>query len=285
MTNFDRNNLTPNWLPPLSNDKKLLEARISFFKNNDNQTLRHITLEYEDFINAFEKSIKENNSIKVSGLELFRQKDVIIGCLQFIDQLIMTHGLHNLQLFEGGYEYYKKLDPKIKFVTLDTIQPGKPLVIEYPFPLNLGEHPDYKKIIEKCNNLGVDVYLDCAWLPASFDLELDLDQPCIKGMGMSLSKCYGLHWSRIGVRWLKHAVDDATHFQNKRRMVSYPNLMIGQYYLDRFPMDYLVKKYRGKYEHICEELNFKKANTVLGAYSLDDNIKYGFKDLLLKDYA
>jgi len=268
-------------IPPLSNDKKLLELRINFFKNNN--ALKYITLSYEDFISSFEQSIKQNESLDICGLELFAQKDVIVGCQHYIDQLIMTHRLSKIQLFENGYNYYKKIKKNIKYVTLNTLRPGSPLLLEFPFPRYLGEHPYYKQIIEKCNELNIDVYLDCAWLPVSFGLKLDLTQPCIKGLAMSLSKCYGLHWSRIGVRWLKHKVKDSIFLQNESRMISYPNLMIGKYYLDGLPMDYLIKKYKKKYYDICKDLNLETSNIIIGARSKDNQKLYGLRNLLLNN--
>lgn len=279
---FNKNDLIENWLPPLSNDKELLEIRLKFFKNFENKSIKLINLEYQDFITAFEKSIKNNKSVSITGLEFFNQKDVVIGCNHFIDELIMTYGLDNLQLFEGGYNYYKRLNPNIKYVTLDTLSTKKPLILEYPFPRYLDEHPSYNDIIKKCNDFKIDVFLDCAWLPVSFDLHLDLMQPCIKGMAMSLSKCFGLHWSRIGIRWLKEKKEDGIFLQNKNRMISFPNLMIGKYYLDRMPMDFLIKKYHSKYHQICKNLSLNPGKVILGAHSVDHKIQYGFKDLLLK---
>ena len=281
---FNIKDLSHDWIPPLSNDKKLLEIRLDFFKNFNNETLKYITANYQDFIATFEKSIKENKSMNISGLDLFNQKDVIIGCQHFIDELIMTHGIDNIQLFDKGYNYYKKINPNIKYVTLDTLQSKKPLILEYPFPKYLGEHPLYKDIIKKCNELDIDVYLDCAWLPASYGLTLDLDQPCIKGMAMSLSKCFGLHWSRIGVRWLKNETKDSIFHQNENRMISLPNLMIGKYYLDRLPMDYLITKYQTKYYKICEKLSLNPGNIILASYSIDNKKLYGLKNLLLKNH-
>ena len=148
-------------VPSLSNDKKLLELRINFFKNFDNKTIKYIVSSYEQFISAFEKSLLENKSIEIFGLDSFKQKDVIVGCNHFIDDLIMTHGLENIQHF-GGYNYYKRLESKSTGIALQDLQHGKPLILEYPFPKYGGPHPDYDEIIEKCNELEIDVYLDCA---------------------------------------------------------------------------------------------------------------------------
>ena len=282
MTNFfNKNDLVRDWIPPMSNDKELLKLRVDFFKNYDNKTLKYINLEYHEFITSVEKAIKENDSLILNGLEFFPYKDIIIGCHHFVDELITKYGLNNIQLFHGGYDYYKKLDPNIQFTTLDTLQPKKPLILEYPFPKYLDEHPEYKDIIKKCNNIDIDVYLDCAWLPVSFDLNLNLNEPCIKGMAMSLSKCYGLHWNRVGVRWLKNKTIDSISLQNENRMISFSNIMIGKYYLDRLPLNFLIKKYQKMYYQICEQLSLKSGKVILGAHSFDYKHKYGLKDLFL----
>lgn len=280
---LDTNNLGIGWYPPYSNDKDLLQARVNFFQNFENRTIKYITSEYIDFIDHFEKSLHKNQNISISGLESFKQKDVITGCQHFIDQLIMTHGLDNLQVFKGGYNYYKRLNKNFHFVDVDTLEAGKPLVLEYPFPGTGTEHPDFQKIVEKSNRLGIDIYLDCAWLPLSWGLNLDVNEPCIKGIAMSLSKCFGLHWSRIGVRWMKENTEDTISIENEFRMVSFPNIMVGKYYLDCFPMDFLIGKYKDKYFDKCKELDLMPTKNIINAYSKKKQSMVGIANAILKN--
>ena len=65
--------------------------------------------------------------------------------------------------------------------------------------------------------------------------------------------------------------EDTISIENKFRMTSFPNLMIGKYYLDRFPMDFLVEKYKDKYFKICKKLDLVPTNNIVSAYAL---IKY-----------
>lgn len=264
-------------LPTISGDELLLQTKKDFFEGNANN---HNT-SYNTFIDKFENSLYQNKSINVRGLAEFRYKDVIVGCQHFIDNLIMIYGLNNLQLLEHGYGYYKKLNPYIKYATLETLDSTKPLVIEYPFPGYLGEHIHFKQIIEKCNKENIDVHLDCAWLTASFDLDYVFDYPCVKSIGMSLSKCFGLGWNRIGVRWRKYPVVDSITLQNENDMVSKTNVAIGSYYLDRLPMDYLVSKYRNKYFDVCKKLYLRPSNIIHAAFSIDRSKLFGLRDLLL----
>lgn len=280
---LDADRLGIGWYPPYSGDRDLLRARVDFFKNIENKTMKYITSNYSDFIESFEKSLYQNKNISIHGLELFKQKDVITGCQHFIDQMIMTHGLDNLQVFKGGYNYYQRLNANFRFVNLDTMEAGRPLILEYPFPKFGAEHPDFQKIIKKSNNLGIDIYLDCAWLPVSWDLKLDLGQPCIKGIAISLSKCFGLHWSRIGVRWMKEHTEDTISIENNFRMVSFPNVMIGKYYLDTFPMDFLIEKYKDKYLNVCKDLDLVPTNNIINAYSKKKQSMVGIANAIIKN--
>jgi hypothetical protein len=277
----DEEGFAQGWLPPYSNDKEFLKSRIDFFQNNNKNAIKYLTHTYSDFIESFERSLSSHSFIKINGLEKFRQKDVITGCQHFIDQLIMTHGIDKLQVFDGGYNYYRRLNPKIKYVTIDTMQSRRPMILEHPFPRNGDKHPQYEEIISKANELGTDVYLDCAWLPIAWDINLDLNEPCIKGLCMSLSKPFGLHWSRIGVRWMKEDCYDTIAIENEFRMVSYPNVMIGMYHLDRFPMDHLVKKYRSAYLELCRQHDLTPAKTIMSAYSKKNKKMVGVANLLL----
>jgi len=279
---LDEDGLGIGWLPPYSNDRQLLRARVDFFKNTKNRTMKYIKCEYTDFIKAFENSLKQNKNISIKGFENFKNKDVITGCQDFLNQLIMTYGLDNIQVLKGGYGYYKRLNPNFHFSTLDTLEAGKPLILEHPFSGNGAEHPDFRKIIEKSNKLNIEVYLDCAWLPTSWDMTLDLNQPCIKGIAMSLSKCFGLHWSRIGVRWMKEITEDTIRIENKFKMLSFPSLMVGQYYLDNFPMNYVVEKYKDKYFQTCKELNLTPTNNIISAYSKEKKTTVGIANALMK---
>ena len=277
---FDEKGLAIDWFPPYSNDKELVKARVDFFKN---KALKYIACDYTDFINSLQQSLLAHRYVKIKGLDLFAHRDVITGCQHFIDQIIMTHGLKNIQVFKGGYNYYKKLDPTLTHVTLETMVPNKPLILECPFPSTGDKHPRYDEIISKAEQIGVDVYLDCAWLPSSWDQDLDLSANCIKGLAVSLSKCFGLHWSRIGVRWMRHEVRDTINIENQYRMVSYPNIMIGKYYLDNFPLDFLITKYRNNYFELCETHNLKATKTIISAYDKERNTTVGMANILLNN--
>ena len=66
-------------------------------------------------------------------------------------------------------------------------------------------------------------------------------------------------------------------------MVSYPNVMIGKYYLDKFPMDFLVSKYKQSYHELCTKHNLTPYKNIMTAYSKKKVTTVGVANLLLNN--
>ena len=269
---YNKNNLLHPELPPLHlQEFNELRAGLSVpvqTKIDRNKFTQKIV---KHFINT------EVNHL--SGFDAFDCHDIILGCQQYIDNLISKNGLKGLQIFEHDYHYYKSLDPNIKYTTVETLEPGKPLLIALPFPGHLGPHRDMDIILQKCNEKNIDVHLDCAWLTSAFDITFNFDQPCVKSFAMSFSKAYGLHWNKIGVRWCRSVDErDALTIQNKKETISTLNLFVADRYMEKYPIDYICKKFKKEYFVICKQLKLRPSNIIHACFSIDRKLLYGLKN-------
>lgn len=218
---------------------------------------------------------------KLEGLGVFRNHDIVTGCQQYVDNLISKNGIKGLQIFEHDYHYYKKIDPAIQYVNVRTLSPEKPLLIALPFPGYLGKHRYLDAILDKCNAENIHVHLDCAWMPCAFGIDFDFDQPCIKSFAMSFSKAYALSWSKIGIRWTREKdPTDSISVLNSMNAVPRLHMYVAQQYMDRFPIDYCVKKYKEKYYEICKSLKLRPTNIIHACFSIDRKNLYGLKILM-----
>jgi hypothetical protein len=66
-------------------------------------------------------------------------------------------------------------------------------------------------------------------------------------------------------------------------MVSFPNVMIGKYYLDTFPMDFLIEKYKDKYLNVCKDLDLVPTNNIINAYSKKKQSMVGIANAIIKN--
>jgi len=274
---YNKDLLITDTLPPL--DTTLLNSiRKDYFEQSQKDCK---DIEYKDFIIKAESTFKSNLQNKLVGFEAFPYKDVIIGCQHYIDNLISKGGLDNLQIFEHDYHYYKKLNPNIKYVTVDTLQSGKPLLIALPFPGHLGTHRQMDNILKVCNEKNIDVHLDCAWIVSAFDIEFNFNQPCIKSFAMSFSKAYALNWNKVGIRWSR-SIDktDSITIANNVNMIPKSLLAIAEYYMDHLPIDYLCGIHKKEYFIICRELRLRSANIIHACFSIDWKNLYGLKNFL-----
>jgi len=237
-------------------------------------------IDYRDFKKEIENHFRNTTVNQLKGFDAFRQHDIILGCQNYIDNIISKNGIDGVQIFEHDYLYYQKISPHIKYTTLESLIAKKPLLMAMPFPGHLGTHRQMEQIIQVCNDKEIDLHLDCSWLTSAFDIKFDFDQPCIKSFAMSFSKAYALHWNKIGLRWSRSKdVTDTLSILNDSNAISKSNLYVARKYMENFSIDHLVKKYKIKYFNICRELKLRPSNVIHACFSIDRKKLYGVKKL------
>jgi len=273
---WNKDLLTAFHLPNLNCDNfDTLKESISYNKIKDYTK--------NNFISMYEDRIKQYKFISIKGLENFKYKDLIIGCHHFIDNLLIEHNIKNLQIFEHDYNYYKRVHPDITYTSVDSLKKGKPLLIAMPFPGHLNIHNQFKDILKKCEDFGIDVHIDASWIPSSFNVNYNISNSCIKSIAMSLSKSYCMGWNRIGIRWSKeYRGNDSISIMNKFDMIPKISYQIGCLYLETYPLDHIVQLYKKEYEILCKNLKLRPSNIIHAAFSLDRSTLYGVKNLLEK---
>ena len=101
----------------------------------------------EIFIETFVNWLKMHQYSKFMGLDYFPCRQVMQGCTQFIDDLYQRCG--DVQTFEKDYKYHWRLNNKIEYVTIDTLDSTKELLIAMPFPYYRDIHPGMYDILDK----------------------------------------------------------------------------------------------------------------------------------------
>jgi hypothetical protein len=205
-----------------------------------------------------------------------------MGCHHFIDNLILTHGLDNIQILQHDYRYYSRLNPNIVYSVPGKLTPRVPLLIAAPFPGYLDLHPQWQDIIDECNNKSIDVHVDGAWLGAATDIVIDLGEPCVKSFAQSLSKGLGLGWNRVGLRWSKNlSQTDSISIMNRFNMIPQMLIRVGLSAMKQIPVDYLWDTYNDEYYKICTALKLRPSKIIHAAKSLDRTKLYGLKNFFI----
>jgi len=229
---------------------------------------------YDSFKTEVENWILSSNLNKLTGLESYTRKDIIIGCTQFIDNLYMDGPV---QVLHNDYRYHQRLSLAF-FKDVGSLIPGIPLIIAMPFPSIGAPHRDMEEILYEAENKNVPVHIDGAWITCCRDITFDFRHPSIASIGISLSKGLGLGWNRIGLRWIKEPKQDSISIMNDFHMNNRALAMIGLHFVRNLPPDYLWNTHGQNYYKICNDFNLTPTNSIYLA--LRNNQPIGISPLL-----
>ena len=233
----------------------------------------YLDINMQDIKNVMATSILKMPNNKLLGYKDFNHIEFCIGVTQFIDNLIMKHGLDNIQILEHDYSYYKRLNQNLKFAQIGKLVPNKILLMSMPFAGHCDVHYQMQEILAECTEKNIDVHLDCAWLTCADDITFDFNHHCIKSFASSLSKCYTLGWNRIGIRWSRKIDEtDSITIYNKFNMYNKSLCMIGYHLLKKFPINYYWGKYRDCYKQGCRKTYTFPTKIIWLAKDLNGNL-------------
>jgi hypothetical protein len=235
----------------------------------------------EKYITLAQQYFTGSTLNQLTGFDQFPCHDIILGCSQFIDSLLIRYGILGLQILEGDYGYYQRLDPNIKYATPGALVPGKPLLISMPFVGSIDTHPMMQEILDECSQKEIPVHVDSAWVTSTKDIVFDYSHPAIESFAMSQSKGMDLGWNRIGLRWSRVPTPtDSVSIYNQFQMIPVVNLAIGCRYLEQIQPDHLWKLYGTLYNTVCRELYLRPTKSIHVAQSMDRKQNFSLKNIL-----
>lgn len=207
----------------------------------------------QQFKDTFVKWLADHKYSTFSGLDAFPRRDILNGCTQFIDDLYQRCGT-SLQTFENDYKYHWRLNPDIEYVTVDTLDPNKELLIALPFPFYGDVHPDMDVILDRCLEQSIPVHIDGAWISCIRDINFNFDHPAIHTVGISLSKG-GMGGNRIGLRFARNTPNGAVTIMNDFNMNSQAPVSMGIKFMEDLGPEYFWQKYDIAYTQVLTDFN------------------------------
>ena len=232
-------------LPPI-NDSRMRMLRTAWYEQPQQ------SVGFKDFSDKSLEWFKSTRVNDLQGWESFPCADVTMGCTHYIESLIQKHGWQGFQILKNEYAYYTLMGKH--GVDPDQLLPDTPLLITMPHWQFFGIRPEWPEILEICEQRNIDIHIDMAWIITARDIDLDLSHPCIKSIGMSLSK-YSLQWSRIGLRLSRQkTMDSITIFNDYYKDTNTVISSIGSYWIDNLERDYLWNTYGSRHLDLCQQL-------------------------------
>ncbi len=232
-------------------DEKIKNLKKRFFSDPQKIVSRN------EFIEQADKWFMSTRLNQLHSVDQFAQKDIIIGCTQFIETLALKNKW-NIQVLPRDYAYYAVMGKQ--HTEIGNLKPGVPLIVSIP-NYYYGHRPEWEAILEECKVKNIDVHIDCAWMTVAKGINLDFGHPNIKSFGMSLSKYIG-SWNRIGLRYSKQKSMDSITMFNTQHKYNDALVSCGSFMMDNIQRDYGWSTYGEKYKNICKDNNLQETNFI-----------------------
>jgi hypothetical protein len=234
------------------------------------------------FIKRYYEWVQQSKLNTLHGLDKFNQVDFVHGTSQAFDFWYQKHHDKRLRCLKGDYAYHK-VSWKNYFNWIyfeeDKLRKGDALVISVPFSDLGAKHPDTEIILDKCDELGIPVFIDSAYYCIVRDLDFNLDRPCIDTIAFSMSKAfYGAERLRIGIRCRKTNEDDGCVLYNQFHCIAKIAAGVGYEMCENFTVDHNQNKFREKQIQICKELNIQPSDSVTFGITDKNHPEFGDYD-------
>lgn len=238
----------------------------SYFFNSIDETTIH--LEPDTFLELYPQWISSSKLNKFTGLESFPYRFVSLGVTQGLDwwqYYCMSQGLR-LRMFRGEYPYTRDtlLEgdwTQDRYIDDSPLMPGDAVLISTPFSGNGRLHSQWDWLMTECNEKNIPVFVDCAWFGTCFDIEVNLDQPCIKMVGFSTGKGLSCGNWRSGIIFSRMS-EGSLPMQTEWRHGIHLNVAIANELMRNFGPDTMPKKYMESHRAVCKHYGLKTTNTI-----------------------
>lgn len=233
----------------------------------------------DQFCDRYKKWMCSTKLNSYVGLDQFRHSAFSNATSESFDKFYMRNNKRRFRCFRAEYIYHqiawRNGWPNWKYIEEEEeIKSNDAIVISFPFSDTGNKHHLQNQVLEKCCELGVPVLLDLVYSHMASGLEFDLTYPCITDVTFSLSKVFPLSFARVGMRMTRTDDDDTLFVYQK---INYNNRLgaaLGLHFIENFPVDFLVTKYKSVQEEFCKQLGVEPSHTVFFATGGDDYSEY-----------
>lgn len=204
----------------------------------------------------------------LSGLEEFQHADFTHGTSQVFDHFWLKHRHRRAVIFRGEFQYHACVNRFHDFCWLDTaddLGAGDALIISLPFSDYGKQHPDWSRILHRCDTMAIPVCIDLAYWGIAHDITLDLaDHVCIEQVTCSLSKPFWtLEHHRVGVRFSRHYSDDGISMINEVNTQNFHSMSLGHHFMLAFDCDWVYNRFRPAQIAVCDKFGLQASDTVI----------------------
>ena len=236
----------------------------------------------ETFCHQYLEWIRNSKLNNLLNVQTYKSLQYVHGTSQSFDFFYLTNHRRRFRTFKGDFMYHKIMwrnGYEWSYLEDCEILRNDAEIFSLPFSDYGDIHPKTNDILDKCDELEVPVFVDCAYLVMARDIEFDFDRKCIEGISFSLSKgFYGAEHLRIGMRLTKKFIDDPVEVFNDFQMINWIGPDVGLKLINNFDFDFIQNKYHEKQIKICKELKISPSKCAIFGITDEEHQEFGHYD-------
>ena len=228
----------------------------------------HLPEQADKFLELYPDWIASSKLNQFRGLEGFEHKFVSLGATQGLDwwhYWCMANG-YRLRMYRGEYPYNRDVLLEgqwthDRFIGDRPLAKGDAVIISLPFS-GSGRKPDkWKQLMHTCNENNIPVFVDCAWFGTCTDIEVKLNQDCIKMVAFSTTKGLSCGNWRAGIVFSR-LNEGSLAVQTEWHHGIHLNCAIANSLMENFSPDTMPKKYAEAHTAVCDYYGLATTNTI-----------------------
>jgi hypothetical protein len=220
----------------------------------------------DEFLEIYPNWINSSELNNFSGLNCFPFKYISLGVTQALDDFISfcIQRKKPIRMFKGEYPYAREsINADISFIDDMPLVQGDAVIISAPFSATGNIHKEWCSLIKTCNELGIPVFVDCAFFGSCMNIKISFDEPCIDTVAFSPTKGLNCGYTRTGIAF--------THRKGKETTLDlltdwhhgiHLHTAIALELMRNFGPDTIPRTYRESQLRVCEEYNLIPSNSI-----------------------
>lgn len=201
------------------------------------------------------------------------------GTTESFVNFYMIHQNRTLKILKGEYPFHRDVFDKLSrpwdWLSRDTLTSQDAVIISYPFSGSGNAPSDFTDILQRCEELGIPVLIDCAFAGLSGLVLPKIDHfQCVQTISFSLSKVFNYGHFRCGFEFTRGPggfTGILTEWDYGPKAATF----WGQKLMSQFPLHTIYRKYRNHQIQVCKALGLTPSDTVL----------FGLGDQAWSDFA
>jgi len=236
-----------------------------FFKSMD---VTKFTDAPDEFLEVYPEWIASSKLNKITGYNKLPYRFVSLGTTQGMDwwhYYCMANGLR-LRMLRGEYPYNRDVIlegewTNERYIEDAPLVAGDAVIISMPFSGSGTKHDRMEELLDTCDQLGIPVFVDCAWFGTCHGIVADLDRECIKMIAFSTTKGLSCGNWRAGIVFSR-LNEGSLSVQTEWKHGIHMNVALGTALMKNFSPDTVPEKFLPSHLAVCGHYGFSPTNTV-----------------------